>query len=107
MGKLAPSRVVNEAEAQVIDLAGFYLSPGWVDIHVHAYGTLGFADPDSVGVYQGRYELCGSGRSWYRTLDEFVALMGGLETSLYVGPFIPPNGAARPKLHRRQRQNAW
>ena len=39
--------------ANIIDLSGHYLSPGWVDIHVHAYGTLGFADPDSVGVYHG------------------------------------------------------
>ena len=41
------------AGAEVIDLAGAYLSPGWIDIHVHAYGTLGFADPDAIGVYQG------------------------------------------------------
>ena len=40
-------------EAEVIDVSGSYLSPGWIDIHVHVYGTLGFADPDSIGVYQG------------------------------------------------------
>ena len=39
--------------AEVIDLAGHYISPGWIDLHVHAYGTLGFANPDSIGVYQG------------------------------------------------------
>jgi len=25
----------------------------WIDAHVHAYGTLGFADPDSIGIAQG------------------------------------------------------
>ncbi len=91
-GKIGSLAGVNEAEAQVIDLAGFYLSPGWVDIHVHAYGTLGFADPDSVGVYQGVTSFVEAGGPGIGTLDEFVALMGGLETSLYVGPFIRPMG---------------
>ena len=36
-------------QAKVIDVSGQYVSPGWIDIHVHAYGTLGFANPDSVG----------------------------------------------------------
>src|SRR5688572_6204904 len=40
-------------DAEVIDVAGHFLSAGWVDIHVHAYGTLGFSDPDTIGVYQG------------------------------------------------------
>src|SRR5262245_38467308 len=38
---------------RIVDVSGHYLSAGWVDIHVHAYGTLGFANPDTVGVYQG------------------------------------------------------
>ena len=42
-----------EAGTLSLDLAGSYLSPGWIDLHVHAYGTLGFSDPDSIGVYQG------------------------------------------------------
>ena len=28
---------------KVVDVSGHYLSAGWIDIHVHAYGTLGFA----------------------------------------------------------------
>src|SRR3982074_3007559 len=66
------------ADAQTIDLAGSYLSPGWVDIHVHIYGTLGFADPHSIGPHP-RAEL----RAW-----------GGGRTgsSLYAGPYLPPLG---------------
>ena len=43
---------------KVVDVSGHYLSAGWIDIHVHAYGTLGFANPDTVGVYQGVTTVC-------------------------------------------------
>jgi dihydroorotase len=90
--KIAPLNSVDEKSAEIIDLRGHYLTPGWVDIHVHAYGTLGFADPDSVGVYQGVTSFVEAGGPGIGTLDEFFALMDGLETSLYVGPFIRPMG---------------
>jgi dihydroorotase len=76
----------------MVDLSGHYLSPGWIDLHVHAYGTLGFADPDSLGVYQGVTTFVEAGGPGIGTIDEFLALMTGLETSLYVGPFIRPMG---------------
>src|SRR5712671_1307247 len=76
------------ADAQTIDLAGSYLSPGWVDIHVHIYGTLGFADPDSIGVYQGVTSIVEAGGPGIDTLDEFAALTDGrMLTRLYVGPY--------------------
>ena len=49
-GRIA--RVGDDAkikDAQVVDATGHYVSPGFVDIHIHAYGTLGFADPDNLG----------------------------------------------------------
>jgi dihydroorotase len=81
-----------EAQTPSIDLAGCYLSPGWIDIHVHAYGTLGFSDPDSIGVYQGVTSFVEAGGPGIDTLDEFIAVMDCLETDLYVGPFIRPMG---------------
>jgi dihydroorotase len=75
-----------------LDLTGCYLSPGWIDIHVHAYGTLGFSDPDSIGVYQGVTSFVEAGGPGIDTLDEFIAIMDTLETGLYVGPFIRPMG---------------
>ncbi|MCW5773348.1 MAG: amidohydrolase family protein [Rhodospirillaceae bacterium] len=79
--------------AEVVDLAGLYLSPGWIDIHVHAYGTLGFADPDSIGIYQGVTSFVEAGGPGIGTLDEFVALLGGQTvTALYAGPYIRPMG---------------
>ena len=81
-----------EAGTLSLDLAGSYLSPGWIDLHVHAYGTLGFSDPDSIGVYQGVTSFVEAGGPGIDTLDEFMAVMDRLETDLYVGPFIRPMG---------------
>ena len=80
------------AGADVVDLSGHYLSPGWVDIHVHAYGTLGFANPDSVGVYQGVTSFVDAGGPGIGVLDQFMELLGDLETSLFAGAFIRPMG---------------
>ncbi len=92
-GKIAS---VGEApvdpQAEVLDLSGHCLSPGWVDIHVHAYGTLGFSNPDTVGVYQGVTAFVDAGGPGIGVLDQFMELLGHLETDLYVGPFIRPMG---------------
>jgi dihydroorotase len=77
---------------KVVDVSGHYLSAGWVDIHVHAYGTLGFANPDTVGVYQGVTSFVDAGGPGIGVLDQFMALLGDLETSLYAGAFIRPMG---------------
>ena len=81
-----------DPQMATLDLSGHCLSPGWVDIHVHAYGTLGFSDPDSIGVYHGVTAFVEAGGPGIDTLDEFMAIMGSLETDLYVGPFIRPMG---------------
>jgi dihydroorotase len=82
----------SDPDIPSLDLSSCYLSPGWVDIHVHAYGTLGFSDPDSIGVYQGVTSFVEAGGPGIDTLDEFIAVMDSLETGLYVGPFIRPMG---------------
>src|SRR5262249_43655654 len=77
---------------KVVDLSGHYLSAGWIDIHVHAYGTLGFANPDTVGVYQGVTTFVDAGGPGIGVLDQFMELLGNLETTLYAGAFIRPMG---------------
>ena len=79
-------------DAKIVDVSGHYLSAGWVDIHVHAYGTLGFANPDTVGVYQGVTSFIDAGGPGIGVLDQFMELLGDLETSLYAGAFIRPMG---------------
>ena len=81
------------ANAEIVDLKGSYVTPGWIDIHVHIYGTLGFADPDSIGVYQGVTSYVEAGGPGIGTLDEFLALLGGrTKTTLFAGPYIRPLG---------------
>lgn len=80
------------SNAEVVDVANSYLTPGWVDIHVHAYGTLGFARPDTVGIYQGVTTFVDAGGPGIGVLDAFIELVGDLKTSLYAGAFIRPMG---------------
>lgn len=79
--------------AKVIDLTGQYLTPGWVDIHVHIYGALGFADPDSIGICQGVTSYIEAGGTSIGTLDECAALLEGrMDTRYYIGPLLTPFG---------------
>lgn len=82
------------AGARTLDLSGHYLTPGWIDCHVHCYGSLGFADPDSIGIYQGVTTYVDAGDAGLDTLDEFSALLGKGKTvtSLYAGPYLRPMG---------------
>ncbi len=81
------------AGTRIVDVAGQYVTPGWIDIHVHVYGTLGFADPDSIGVCQGVTTYVEAGGPGIDTLDEFLALLHGrTRTSLFVGPYLRPMG---------------
>jgi dihydroorotase len=82
----------SHIDGRMLDLTGHYLSPGWIDIHVHTYGTLGFAQPDAIGVYQGVTTFVDAGGAGIGVLDEFEATMSGLHTSLYAGPFVRPLG---------------
>lgn len=77
---------------EIFDYTGHYLTAGWVDIHVHAYGSLGFSRPDTIGVYQGVTSYIDAGGPGIGVLDEFMAMRGDLETSLYAGAFIRPLG---------------
>ena len=81
-----------EPGVKIIDVAGNYVSAGWVDIHVHAYGTLGFSNPDTIGVYQGVTSFVDAGGPGIGVLDQFMELLGNLETSLFAGAFIRPMG---------------
>jgi dihydroorotase len=92
-GKIRPVENLPP-DVETIDLKGAYLTPGWIDIHVHVYGTLGVADPDSIGVYQGVTSYVEAGGPGIGTLDEFLALLGSdeIKTTLYAGPYIRPLG---------------
>jgi dihydroorotase len=81
------------AGAEIVDAKGHYVSPGFVDVHIHAYGTLGFADVDSLGIWQGVTSFVEAGGPGIDTFDEFLALMSGRTvTDLYAGLWLRPMG---------------
>jgi dihydroorotase len=80
-------------QAEITDLQGYTLTPGWIDAHVHVYGALGFADPDSIGIWQGVTTFVDAGGPGIASMDEFMALVyGRTATNLYAGPYIRPLG---------------
>ncbi|MCW5770099.1 MAG: amidohydrolase family protein [Rhodospirillaceae bacterium] len=96
-GKIAAVGEAAAAQAPAgiaaLDLAGCHLSPGWFDIHIHAYGMLGFADPDSIGIRQGVTTYIDAGGPGIGVMEEFAALLEGhTVTDLYAGPYIRPMG---------------
>src|SRR6185437_5096121 len=53
-GRIAAVGNLGEvATDRVIDATGRLVTPGLIDLHVHAFGALGFADVDTVGVKAG------------------------------------------------------
>ena len=71
--------------AEVVDLRGKIVCPGFFDIHVHAYGGIAFADPDSIGVNLGTTSMCDAGGAGAFSWDEFKALIvGQTKTDIYL-----------------------
>jgi len=56
--------------ARVMDAAGRYVSPGWFDMHVHAYSHLAFSNPDTIGVLQGVPTILDAGGAGAWTYDD-------------------------------------
>lgn len=91
IGSVGPAAPIPSAKT--LDLSGQYLSPGWIDIHVHVYGALGFADPDSIGICQGVTSFIDAGGPGIDTLEECCALFENqTDTRLYLGPLLTPFG---------------
>jgi dihydroorotase len=70
---------------EVLDLRGKFVTPGFIDIHVHAYGGIAFADPDSIGVNLGTTTMCDAGGAGAYSWDEFKSLIvGQTKTEIYL-----------------------
>ena len=95
-------------DAEVVDAGGHYVSPGFVDIHIHAYGTLGFADPDSLGIWQGVTSFVEAGGPGIGTFDEFLALLDGRTvTDLYAGLWLRPMGLIGVNYIEGDARSSW
>jgi dihydroorotase len=79
--------------ATVLDVRDKIVSPGFFDIHVHAYGGLAFADPDSVGINLGSTSIVDAAGAGPLTWDEAQALLAGrTKTDIYYWISMRPVG---------------
>ena len=71
-GKIAAvGEQVDATQArQVLDASGQYVTPGWFDMHVHAYSHLAFSHPDTIGVLQGVPTMLDAGGAGAWTYDD-------------------------------------
>lgn len=56
---------------KVVDVSGFYVIPGLVDLHAHVFGYEGSLDPDQTALRSGTTTIVDAGGSGWRTFDEF------------------------------------
>jgi dihydroorotase len=81
-GKIAAVEpAIDPAEArQVVDVAGLYVTPGLIDIHVHVFATTGMKDawagdnsvlPDGFSFRSGVTTMVDAGSSGWRQFEDF------------------------------------
>ncbi len=56
---------------KTIDVSGYYVTPGLVDIHTHVFGYQGWIWPDDTHLTQGVTTVADCGGSGWRTFGEF------------------------------------
>jgi dihydroorotase len=70
IARVAPS--IDKALARkVIHAAGYYVTPGLVDIHAHTFGYSGAILPDDTHLPAGTTTIVDAGGPGYRTIDQF------------------------------------
>lgn len=69
------ARVANgiaPSEARkIVDLSGLIVTPGFIDLHFHAYGYGGSLFPDDTALLTGTTTVVDAGGAGYRTIDDF------------------------------------
>ncbi|ELY6331087.1 amidohydrolase/deacetylase family metallohydrolase [Cronobacter sakazakii] len=84
-GKIAAlGSVTGEARA-TRDLNGeYYVSPGWIDLHVHCYpkSPIYHDEPDAVGVSTGVTTVVDAGSTGANDINDFYALTRGVATEV-------------------------
>src|SRR5450432_190064 len=64
------ANLVTQAR-RVVDVSGFYVVPGLVDLHAHVFGYEGSLVPDETALPAGTTTIVDAGGSGWRTFDEF------------------------------------
>jgi dihydroorotase len=107
-GKIAAvGETINPADcSRIEDLSGLIVAPGLIDIHVHAYGPLGFLNPDTIGVFSGVTAMVDAGSAGPYNYPELEALLGEqCQTDWFCFLHLPPLGVtgANEKHHKYAR----
>lgn len=56
---------------QVLDVKGYYVTPGLIDIHAHVYGYSGWLFPDQTALPGGVTTVVDAGGAGWKTFEEF------------------------------------
>ncbi|MCF7548029.1 amidohydrolase family protein [Pseudonocardia sp. WMMC193] len=95
-----------EPGVEVHDVRGRHVVPGLIDIHMHAFGGIGFSDSDTVGVRSGVTTLCDAGGAGAWSFPDMSAqLAGRLRTDLYSWMYMGPSGIAVSLIGEEQQKD--
>ncbi|ALB64122.1 Metallo-dependent hydrolases, subgroup B [Cronobacter condimenti 1330] len=84
-GKIAALGTVSGEARETRVLNGeYYVSPGWIDLHVHCYpkSPLYHDEPDAVGIATGVTTVVDAGSTGANDIDDFRALTRGVVTEV-------------------------
>src|SRR5580700_5659590 len=65
------ARIADQQARKVVDVSGFIVVPGLVDLHAHVFGYDGALSPDDTALAAGTTTIVDAGGSGWRTFDEF------------------------------------
>ncbi|MDT2601831.1 amidohydrolase/deacetylase family metallohydrolase [Enterococcus hulanensis] len=77
--------IIGEGHRELVLDEEHYLSPGWIDDHVHCYEkmTLYYDYPDEVGVKRGVTTVIDAGTTGAENIGDFCELAGKSKTNVY------------------------
>ncbi|MEX5383960.1 amidohydrolase/deacetylase family metallohydrolase [Cronobacter muytjensii] len=84
-GVIAALGEVSGAARETRELNGeHYVSPGWIDLHVHCYpkSPIYHDEPDAVGIATGVTTVVDAGSTGANDIDDFYALTRGVVTEV-------------------------
>jgi dihydroorotase len=65
------ARIADQQARKVIDVSGFIVVPGLIDLHAHVFGYEGSLAPDDTALPAGTTTIVDAGGSGWRTFDTF------------------------------------
>jgi dihydroorotase len=65
------AHIADRQAGKIVDVSGFIVVPGLVDLHAHVFGYEGSLSPDDTALPAGTTTIVDAGGSGWRTFDEF------------------------------------